>query len=268
MKVRKLVGTILTFGLILILFVSLPYTGLTSTYAAENALTAKLNVNSQSVVKGKSFYLRVYNLKDNQTVSFTSSKTSVATVDSSGKVKAVSTGTADISAKIYDNGKLTDTLNCQITVGPPAVAIMISKLSLTLHVGQKAKLSYIIFPINTAETPIFSSNDEKVARVSAGGTVTAESIGTTTIFCKIASGKYAKCVVNVVADDVIIDEDSEEISLDDLYTVASPELLDITEDTDDSPEAGDESAENSGDKSESENQNPFLSFWENLFKRN
>ncbi len=239
MKVRKLVSTILTFGLILILFVTLPYASISKVYAAENALTAKLNVNSQSVVKGKSFYLRVYNLKDTQTVSFTSSKPSVATVNSAGRIDAVSIGTSTISAKIYDNGKYTETLTCKITVGPPAVAVMVSKLSLELHVGDKAKLSYIVFPINTAETPVFSSNDEEIASVSAGGKVTAVSAGTTTVFCMIANGKYAKCNVTVVQDDedatyVLPDDDDNDIVISSSVGISEDEIPHRDDDTTDS----------------------------------
>lgn len=198
MKVRKLVYSILTFGMVLFLFISLPV----HTVYAGNALEAKLNISTQKVVKGKTFNLRVYNLKTSQTVVFSSSRPGVATVDQNGLVTGVDNGTAIITAKIYEAGKLVTTLSCTITVGPPAIAIMISKLSLELEVGDQARLSYIVFPINTAEKPVYSSNDESVASVSPGGRVYGEAPGQTHVFCMISKGVYATCEVTVKAAEV------------------------------------------------------------------
>ena len=204
MKVRKVVNTILTFGMILILFVSLPVFD-HQAYAA-TTLEAKLNVNSQKIVKGKTFNLRVYNLKTNQTVAYSTSKAAIATVDSYGKVTAVSNGTATISAKIYENGKLSNTLTCEITVGPPALGILCSDQKLELKIGEKKKLSYLVFPLSTVERPVYSSNDESIATVSAGGKVTGESAGVTTVFCMIANGKYVECEVTVLDEEADEDE--------------------------------------------------------------
>ncbi len=195
MKVRKLVNSILTFGMVFILFITLPV--FEQTAYAGNALEAKLNVSSQKVVKGKTFTLRVYNLKSNQTVTFSSSRPGVATVNSYGVVSAIDNGNATITAKVYEAGKIVTSLTCDITVGPPAIAVMISKLSLDLVVGEQARLTYLVFPINTAEAAIYSSNDESVASVSPGGRVIGEGPGSTRIFCMISKGVYATCEVTV-----------------------------------------------------------------------
>ncbi len=196
MKVRKLVNSILTFGMVLILFIILPMPT-TSAYAG-NVLEAKLNITSQKVVKGKTFNLRVYNLKANQSVVFNSSRPGVATVDSNGVITGVDNGTTIVTAKIYETGKLITTLSCSITVGPPAVAIMISKLNLELVVGDQARLSYIVFPINTAEMPVYLSNDESVVSITPGGRVFGEAPGLTHVFCMISKGVYATCEVTVL----------------------------------------------------------------------
>ncbi len=199
MKVRRLVNSILTFGMVLFLFITLPI--FEQQVYAGNALEAKLNISSQKVVKGKTFNLRVYNLKSNQSVVFSSSRPGVAAVDSSGIVTGVDNGSATITAKIYEAGKLITTLSCSITVGPPAIAIMISKLSLDLEVGDQARLSYIVFPNNTAEIPVYSSNNEAVASITPGGRVIGESVGQTHVFCMISKGVYATCEVTVRAKE-------------------------------------------------------------------
>ncbi len=207
MKVRKLVNSILTFGMVLILFIILPV-GENTAYAG-NVLEAKLNITSQKVVKGKTFNLRVYNLKANQSVVFSSSRPGVATVDTNGVITGIENGTAIITAKIYETGKLLSTLSCSITVGPPAVAIMISKLSLELTVGDQARLSYIVFPITTAETPVYLSNDESVVSITPGGRVFGEAPGLTHVFCMISKGVYATCEVTVLPQAEPAEDDKE-----------------------------------------------------------
>ncbi len=194
MKVRKLVNSILTFGMVLILFITLPM--FEQTAYAGNALEAKLNVSSAEIVKGKSFSLRVYNLKSNQTVTFNSSRPGVASVDSNGVILARDNGNATISARIFESGKIVTTLACSVKVGPPAQAVLISSYNLDLKVGDQARLSHLLFPINTVETPVYTSNDESVASVSPGGRVVGEGVGQTNIFCIISKG-YATCEVTV-----------------------------------------------------------------------
>jgi hypothetical protein len=194
MKVRKLVNSILTFGMVLILFITLPMFE-QKAYAA-NALEAKLNVSSAEIVKGKSFSLRVYNLKSSQTVVFNSSRPGVASVDSSGVILARDNGNATISARIFEAGKIVTTLACSVKVGPPAQGVLISSYNLDLMVGDQARLTHLLFPINTVETPVYTSKDESIASVSPGGRVTGEGAGQTSIYCIISKG-FATCEVTV-----------------------------------------------------------------------
>ena len=199
MKVRRLVNSILTFGMVFFLFITLPV--FEQTAYAGNALEPKLNVSSQKIVKGKTFSLRIYNLKSSYSVVYNSSRPGIATVDSSGVVLARDNGETTVTARIFDGSKIVTTLVCTISVGPPAVSIMISKLDLDLAVGEQFKLSYLIFPTNTAETPVYSSNDESIASVTPGGRVKGEGVGQTQIYCMISRGTYATCAVNVYSDE-------------------------------------------------------------------
>ncbi len=168
------------------------------TTLAEEKIRVKLNVEAQSVVKGTTFDIRVYNLADNQSVTFKSSQPGIASVNSMGIVTAKSIGTTVITVAVKEGFKTVETLQCNITVGPPAVSIKFSLPEYVLVEGQKATLERIILPMNTVEAPKFSSYDKDIATVSAGGRVTAKSAGSTYIFAQLNNGKFAFCKVNVV----------------------------------------------------------------------
>lgn len=74
-----------------------------------NAMTVKLNKTKATITQGKTLKLSVSGTKS--TVKWTSSNKSVATVSSSGTVKAKSKGTATITSKVYNKK-----LKCKITV--------------------------------------------------------------------------------------------------------------------------------------------------------
>ena len=76
---------------------------------------------------------------DNKKVVWSSSDTGIATVDSTGNVTGVKTGTATITAKTDDGGK---TASCTVTVKEPAVSIKLSAENLTLE-GHVAKQLYL-----------------------------------------------------------------------------------------------------------------------------
>lgn len=148
---------------------------------------------------GNSYYLATnvtpYNAT-NKSVWYYSSDTSVATVDSSGKVTAISPGTATITAQTY-NG-FTDT--CTITVSPNFVTVsgVTIESSVTLNAGNEYYLNASVSPINaTYKTVTFSSNNSSVASVDSTGKVTAISKGTAVITVNTYNGYQASCVVTV-----------------------------------------------------------------------
>ena len=59
MRLKSLLKGLFIFGLVLFLGVSLPYNNMLTAYAADETQDIKLNVNSQTIVKGKSFSLYV-----------------------------------------------------------------------------------------------------------------------------------------------------------------------------------------------------------------
>lgn len=172
----------------------------------------KLNVQSKSLVKDTTFTLKVYNLKENHKVSYKSSSSSIATVDEKGVITAVDFGNTTITVTVKDGFKTVATLDCEITVGPAALSIVLTKTEITLKVGRKTTLTAILKSNNTVEEAKFSSNDPEIASVSIGGRITAKSVGVTYIFAYIDNGKYDVCKVTVTEADVETETEQTESS--------------------------------------------------------
>ena len=144
----------------------------------------------------------------NKTVTWTSSSSSIATVDQNGKITAVSEGTATITAKAGDK-----TASCTVTVKKKVVAVesvTLDKSSLELTEGETATLTASVKPDNaTNKTVTWSSSNQSVATVDQNGTVTAVAEGNTTITAK-AGDKTATCSVTVKKNTVAV----ESVTLD------------------------------------------------------
>ena len=151
----------------------------------------------------------------NKTVTWTSSSSSIATVDQNGKITAVSEGTATITAKAGDK-----TASCTVTVKKKVVAVesvTLDKSSLELTEGETATLTATVKPDNaTNKTVTWSSSNASIATVDQNGKVTAVAEGTATITAK-AGEKTATCTVavkkNVVAvESITLDKSSLELT--------------------------------------------------------
>ena len=133
------------------------------------------------------------------TVSFTSSNPKVAEVDFAGNVYAVSTGSATITAKT----NFATTATCQVKVSPiHATSIALNHDALTLYAGEKATLTATVMPGNATEKSVsWASSDDKVAKVSQKGEVTAVGTGRAqvTATTKDCSKLTAACNVTVSA---------------------------------------------------------------------
>lgn len=131
-------------------------------------------------------------------VTWKSSKTSVATVSSTGTVTAKGPGTAKITVTTLDGGY---TASCSITVIQPVKSIKFSSSSVTYYVGQEKALSVVFTPSNASNKNLkFTSSNTSVASVgSSSGKVTAKKTGSCEITAVSEDGSYkAKCTVKVV----------------------------------------------------------------------
>ncbi|MGN1339974.1 MAG: Ig-like domain-containing protein [Oscillospiraceae bacterium] len=140
----------------------------------------------------------------NKTVTWSSSDTSVATVNDSGLVKALKNGTTTITAKTANGLKAT----CAVTVATPVTSFSVSPgKSKTLDIDKYFTFKSKIYPAAADDkTLLFSSSDENVAIVDENGTVTAVAPGTATITVTAKSNpsKTRKVTVNVRPEKVNI----------------------------------------------------------------
>lgn len=151
------------------------------------AATVKLNYKSITLEVGKSKTLSVSGTKSK--VTWYTSKKSVATVSSKGKVTAKAPGTATIYAKVA--GKR---LSSRVTVKTP---IKLSYNSITLNKGSTKTLKVT----GTSSKVTWTSSKTSVAAVNSSGKVTAKATGTATIYASVA-GKKLSSKVTVKAPKV------------------------------------------------------------------
>jgi len=126
---------------------------------------------------------------------WSSDKSSVATVSQYGVVTAKGTGTANITVKT-DNGK---TATCKVTVSAKSVTSVSLKSTLSLEVGDTYTLTPTVTPSDAETSFTWSSDKSSVATVSQSGVVTAKGAGTANITVKTDNGKTATCKVTVSA---------------------------------------------------------------------
>ncbi len=159
----------------------------------------------------------------NKTIIWKSSNESVATVSSSGTVKGMKTGTAEISAVSQDGGYKAV---IDVTVIRPATSVTLTFSSITLNAGKKKTLEATVKPLAaTYKTVKWKSSNKKVAKVSSKGVVTAVAAGTATITCTSTDGyASAKCKVTVTQPTTGIKASSSKVSV----KIGTPKTLKVT----------------------------------------
>ncbi|GAB6394415.1 MAG: hypothetical protein MdMp024_0727 [Bacteroidales bacterium] len=135
----------------------------------------------------------------NQSVTWSSSNSGVATVSNGGLVTATSIGTTAVTAVTADGNF---TAACWVTVTSPAISvtdISLDRTTLMLRPGETAQLTATITPSNaTNQTVIWTSSDPDVATVYNGGLVIAKANGAATLIVMTEDGgKIAACKVTV-----------------------------------------------------------------------
>lgn len=159
-----------------------------------------LNRTSGSLYKGSTYQLKTEVYPSKATfpeVKWTSSNKKVATVSSSGKVKAVGKGTAVITCRNIDNPRAVATF--KVTVKIKTTGVKLSRTKGSLYEGATGRLTATVLPSNaTYKSVKWSSSNTKVLKVDKDGKLTAIKPGKAVITCTTKSGGYtAKCTVTV-----------------------------------------------------------------------
>ena len=167
----------------------------------------------------------------NKAVEWKSDDTSVATVDTSGKVTAVAQGNTTITATAADGSG--EKATCSVTVNAaatvPVESVSLDKTSLELTEGGTGTLTATITPNNASNKSVtWSSDNENVATVD-NGVVSAVSEGTATITVTTEDGdKTATCEVTVTAATVPVTGVTLSQTQASLYSNRTPNTLTLT----------------------------------------
>ncbi|MCR5768319.1 MAG: Ig-like domain-containing protein [Lachnospiraceae bacterium] len=145
------------------------------------AASPKLSTTKKTLYTGENFTLTLKNAK--KTVKWKSSNEKVAKVNSSGKVTAIGSGTAKITAK-YKSATYT----CKVTVKAPHINCK----SAELYVDGTLQLEMF-----GADVVKYESSNESVAKVNNKGLITAIDFGKAAIAVSCSDGKTYKCSISV-----------------------------------------------------------------------
>ncbi len=159
--------------------------------------SVKLSVSNSNILIGDSVTVKATVEPSGQALSWTSSNSSVCSVDGNGTVKGLAAGSATIKAVFHYKGNSYEG-TCQISVKSPSISL--SKSSITLDLDKSSTLTATTTPGNAKVT--WSSSDSSIATVSSSGVVKAVKQGTVQVSAKIThAGKTytATCSVTVNA---------------------------------------------------------------------
>ena len=127
--------------------------------------SVKLDRTNLTLTKGKTYTLKTTVTGTNKAVSWSSSNSSIASVDKNGKVTAKTKGTATITAKV-DGASAS----CKVTVNEPAkTTIKLDKTKVTLGAGEPCTLKATVSP---SQKITWTSSNPKLVKVDSNGKLT------------------------------------------------------------------------------------------------
>ena len=137
---------------------------------------------------------------------FSSSDTSIVTIDENGKITAIKAGEATITVTTSDGNK---TATCKVTVKEkeiPVESVSLNKTELSLTEEQTETLTATVYPENATNTEVtWTSSDPSIATVDKDGKITAVKEGEVTITVTSSDGnKTATCKVLINA--IVLDK--------------------------------------------------------------
>lgn len=157
-----------------------------------NRTKISINKVSTSIEHGDAIKLTAVT-SNGSTVTWKSSKKSIATVDEYGKVTGLRPGETIITASADGS-----TATCTVTVKLPTV--ILNKYSIALFRGQSFQLTA---DVSSSVTPTWKTNKKSVVIVDATGTVTAIKHGSAVITATV-DGVSKTCEIIVQKPDITI----------------------------------------------------------------
>ena len=149
-----------------------------------------LNLDSVTLATGKTATLKAKVLPasaDDKKVLWSSSDTSIATVDKNGRVKALNAGDAVITAACDDDPSIT--ASAEIHCVQLAQSVSFEQKDYSVLIGGTLTVEPIVLPENTSDKSVtWKSSSPKVASVDENGVITANHGGKATITAFSADG--------------------------------------------------------------------------------
>jgi hypothetical protein len=168
-----------------------------------------LSQSSATMTIGETLNLTATVTPDDATdksITWSSSNTSVASVDADGKVTAKAEGTATITATANDGSGVK--ASCEVTVEKKVILvnqITLSQTTATLTEGETLTLIAKVTPDDATDKSItWSSSNTNVASVDADGKVTAKAEGTATITATANDGSGVKASCELTVNEIIL----------------------------------------------------------------
>lgn len=142
---------------------------------------------------------------DDKRVEWSSSDNTVATVDQSGKVVAVKSGTADIIVKSVAVPSVSK--SCQVKVTTPVESVKLEPEEVKITVSETRKLTATVLPADADNKTLkWTSSNSLIVSVNDNGEITGLKAGSATITAASAENpeKKASCTVVVSASKKLV----------------------------------------------------------------
>ena len=129
-------------------------------------------------------------------VAWTSENEKIATVDENGVVSGIKRGNVRINASALDGSNTRASISVRVT--QPAQAVNVNSADVTVAAGRNVVVKATVSPQDTDDkTLVWTSSDERVAKVNNQGRITGVALGDCEITCASKADSSVKAVIAV-----------------------------------------------------------------------
>ena len=171
-----------------------------------------LDRTEATMIKGETLQLAATLLPADadDTLVWTSTDETVATVDTQGNVTALKTGATTVTVTDIKG----HTATCEVTVTNPVAAVTLDRTEVAMIKGETLKLTARVTPADADDTAVaWTTSDEAVATVDEDGNLTAVATGTATVTVTDAEGHTVTCAVTVTNPVIAVTLDRTEAAM-------------------------------------------------------
>lgn len=174
----------------------------------------ELNKSVLGILVGETYTLEATSNLENSTIEWSSSKTTVATVNNEGLVVGISPGTTIITTEV-GNGKAI----CTVVIKEKELILELNKANLTLFSFPTYKETLQVITDIGDNNVTWESSDESVATVNENGEVVPLAVGVSIISASV-NDVTTVCIVTVIEGPVtLLELDQTELKMDKFDTV-------------------------------------------------